>query len=984
LRIPYRLRTIRSKTLAIIGVTLAVFLGALYIVSRMVLLGSYAKLEEQGAKRNVDRVRSALADELATLDSLCKDSAIYDNAYAFVGNGNPEFVRSNIGSGPLSSLAVRRLNLMIYIQPSGRIVFGEGFDLKAEKETSMPEGIREHLVPASPLLRHKRRDSGVAGILMLPEGPMLVSSWPILNTRGDAPSRGSLVIGRYLDSAEIQSISEKTHLSLTVVPFENALMRNLFSRQNSAPLDEGPVVEPLNNDFIAGYGLLKDIDGKPALALQITMPREIYNQGRSTIVYFVGVLLAGGLVAGLFTLLLLEIVVLSRVANLSAGVLAVGETANLSARVPMNGTDELSHLAGAVNRMLQALEGSRQLERESEERYRLLFERNQAGVFRCTEAGKIVDGNEALAGILGHASREEMLAHSVWEAQWGGADTAPFLMALKERGVISNWEARLQRKDGSPAWVLASGTLLESGIIEGTMIDITELKQSEAEHLRLVTAIEQSAEAVVITDTTGAIEYVNPAFTRITEYTRAEVMGQNVRILKSGRQSPDVYEQLWKTVLAGKAWHGELINQRKSGSLYTEQMYITPIRDEHGEVTHFIATKQDVTEHKSMEAQLEQAARIESVGRLAGGIAHDFNNLLTVINGYSDLLLDQFAPDHVVSAHVKEIRHAGDRAAALTHQLLAFSRRQVLDPQVLNLNSVVTHLETMLKRLIGEDITLHTHLAPSLGRVKADPGQIEQVIMNLAVNARDAMAFGGDLTIETDNVDLDEGHAHTHATVKPGPHVMLAVHDTGVGMTSETQAHIFDPFFTTKETGKGTGLGLATVYGIVKQSGGSIWVYSEVGHGTIFKIYLPMVMDGAEMKTEVKALAPPAMGSETVLVVEDEERVRSLIRLALEPAGYTVLETQDAENALATCTSHDGPIQLLLTDVVMPKMSGPVVAKKVISLRPDIKVLYMSGYTYDAVANHGVAWQDTPFLQKPFSPAVLRRKVREVLSGKKN
>jgi PAS domain S-box-containing protein len=965
-------------------VTLAGFLVALYIVSRMVLLGSYARLEEQDAKRNVDRVRSALADELSTLNNLCKDSATWDQAYAFMENGNPDFIRTNIGSGPLSTLAARRQNLLIYVQPSGRIIYGEGFDLKVQKEAPIPAGIREHLNPGGPLLLHKSLVSGVAGILMLPEGPVLVSSWPIVTTRGQGPSRGSLIIGRNLDAAEIKNLSEKTHLALALLPFQNPQVRNLFSLRNSTSSDQEPLVKPLNNDFIAGYSLLKDIDANPVVALQITMHREIYNQGRATIVYFVGVLLAGGLVAGLFILLLLEIAVLSRVANLNASVLAVGKTADLSARVNLTGTDELSHLASAVNRMLEALEGSRQLERASEERYRLLFERNQAGVFRCTESGKIIDGNEALARILGHDSREEMLPHSAWEAQWGGADTAPFLNGLKERGVISNCEVRLQRKDGSPAWVLASGTLLEGGIVEGTMVDITERKQSEAEHLRLVTAIEQSVEAVVITDTTGAIEYVNPAFTRITGYTRVEVMGQNVRILKSGKQSPEVYEQLWKTVLAGQAWHGELINQRKNGSLYTEQMYITPIRDAHGEVTHFIATKQDVTEHKSMEAQLEQAARIESVGRLAGGIAHDFNNLLTVINGYSDLLLDQFAPDHVVSAHVKEIRHAGDRAAALTHQLLAFSRRQVLDPQVLNLNSVVTSLETMLNRLIGEDITLRTRLAPSLGRVKADPGQIEQVIMNLAVNARDAMAFGGDLTIETDNVELDEGHAHTHATVKPGPHVMLAVHDTGVGMTSETQAHIFDPFFTTKETGKGTGLGLATVYGIVKQSGGSIWVYSEVGHGTVFKIYLPMVLDPAEMKTEVKALAPPAMGSETVLVVEDEERVRSLIRLALEPAGYTILETQDAEHALAACNSHDGPIQLLLTDVVMPKMSGPVVAKKVSSLRPDIKVLYMSGYTYDAVANHGVAWQDTPFLQKPFSPAVLRRKVREVLSGKQS
>lgn len=393
MNIPYQPRTIRSKTLAIIGVTLAGFLVALYIVSRMVLLGSYARLEEQDAKRNVDRVRSALADELSTLNNLCKDSATWDQAYAFMENGNPDFIRTNIGSGPLSTLAARRQNLLIYVQPSGRIIYGEGFDLKVQKEAPIPAGIREHLNPGGPLLLHKSLVSGVAGILMLPEGPVLVSSWPIVTTRGQGPSRGSLIIGRNLDAAEIKNLSEKTHLALALLPFQNPQVRNLFSLRNSASSDQEPLVKPLNNDFIAGYSLLKDIDANPVVALQITMHREIYNQGRATIVYFVGVLLAGGLVAGLFILLLLEIAVLSRVANLNASVLAVGKTADLSARVNLTGTDELSHLASAVNRMLEALEGSRQLERASEERYRLLFERNQAGVFRCTESGKIIDGN---------------------------------------------------------------------------------------------------------------------------------------------------------------------------------------------------------------------------------------------------------------------------------------------------------------------------------------------------------------------------------------------------------------------------------------------------------------------------------------------------------------------------------------------------------------------------------------------------------------
>ena len=511
--------------------------------------------------------------------------------------------------------------------------------------------------------------------------------------------------------------------------------------------------------------------------------------------------------------------------------------------------------------------------------------------------------------------------------------------------------------------------------------DIAERKRAEAENARLVTAIEQSAEAVVITNTHGEIEYVNPAFTRITGYSREEVVGKNPRILKSEKQDPAFYQQLWATIVSGKIWHGELINQRKDGSLFTEQMNIAPVRDGSGKVTHFIATKQDVTAHRILEEHVRQAAKMEAIGRLAGGVAHDFNNLLTIINGYSELLLEKFGADGAASTYLTEVRNAGERAASLTRQLLAFSRRQVLAPQVLDLNIVVANLEKMLRRLIGEDVKLHTVLDPSLGSVKADPGQIEQVIMNLAVNARDAMPSGGNLTLETSNVELDEAYARSHVTVKPGPHVMLAVSDTGVGMSAETKGHIFEPFFTTKEEGKGTGLGLATVYGIVKQSGGSVWVYSELGQGTVFKVYLPTVsedpaVEAANMDVDVVS------GTETILVVEDQEGVRSLIRQALESVGYKVLETDDPDSTLATCANHDGPIHLLLTDVVMPGLSGPLVAAKVSSLRPNIKVLYMSGYTDDAVVHYGVLSHDTPFIQKPFSPAALRKKIREVLGRK--
>jgi PAS domain S-box-containing protein len=499
---------------------------------------------------------------------------------------------------------------------------------------------------------------------------------------------------------------------------------------------------------------------------------------------------------------------------------------------------------------------------------------------------------------------------------------------------------------------------------------------------RLSAAIEQVAESVVITDTNGTILYVNPAFERISGYGRAEVMGQNPRLLKSGRQDKAFYEDLWATITAGQVWYGRLINQRKDGSLYTEDAAIAPVRNEIGTVVNYVGVKRDVTHELELEERYRQAQKMEAIGRLSGGIAHDFNNLLFVINGYSELLLERhFDMPGPWRNYLEEIKKAGDRAARLTQQLLIFSRKQTLQPEVLNLNKVVTDVEKMLRRLIGEDIELVTCLDQELGQVKADPGQLEQVILNLAVNARDAMPHGGKLTIETANVELDETHTRQHLKLRPGPYIRLALSDTGVGMDQQTLERIFEPFFTTKEHGKGTGLGLATVYGIVKQTGGDIWAYSELGHGTTFKIYLPRADEPIPTSEPPSSFFDLPRGQETILLVEDEEAVRALTREILEMSGYTVLEAGHGGEALLLCEQHQNPLDLLMTDVVMPQMSGRTLAERMKALYPELKVLYISGYTDEAIVHHGVLGPGLFFLQKPFTPNSLASKVREVLDA---
>lgn len=403
---------------------------------------------------------------------------------------------------------------------------------------------------------------------------------------------------------------------------------------------------------------------------------------------------------------------------------------------------------------------------------------------------------------------------------------------------------------------------------------------------------------------------------------------------------------------------------------------------ENGHVSTVDLIVEDITERRSLEEQLRQAQKMEAVGRLAGGVAHDFNNLLTIIKGYGELMLEQLSPSDPLRSEVEEVRKAADRAASLTRQLLAFSRQQVLAPKVVDLNNIVANMDKMLRRLMGEDVQVATHLDPQLGRIKADPGQVEQVIMNLAVNARDAMPTGGKLTIVTGNIEIDPTSAAEHLSMQPGSYVMLAVSDSGTGMDEETRLRVFEPFFTTKESGKGTGLGLSTVYGIVKQSGGYIWAYSELNVGSTFKVYFPRVHAPVEFSSgKTSAAGQVYLGHETILLVEDEDGVRGLVREVLQKNGYHVLECRHGGEALQLCERHGGKIHLLLTDVVLEHMSGRELSTRLTHLRPDMRVIYMSGYTPEAIVHHGVLAPGTAFLQKPFTTQALARKVREVLDG---
>ena len=564
----------------------------------------------------------------------------------------------------------------------------------------------------------------------------------------------------------------------------------------------------------------------------------------------------------------------------------------------------------------------------------------------------------------------------------------PDMPVLFFSGTLGEESAIQALKDGATDYVLKQRPARFAQAVRRALREA----EARAEHLRIEKAMRETQERFIgiYESSTDAIAYltldglfidVNDSFRKLTGHTREEILTKTYQDLTPTEYRRFESEIIQKVIRTWEPAEYEKEYIRKDGSRVAISLTVFVVKGRDGQPSGLATIIKDITERKRLEEQFRQAQKMEAIGQLTGGIAHDFNNLLTVINGYSELTLQGLKADDPLRDNLEAVKQAGERAASLTRQLLAFSRRQVLEPKVLDLNAVVTNVDKMLQRLIGEDIDLVAALTTGLGRVKADPGQIEQVILNLAVNARDAMPQGGKMTVETADVELDDNYVRTHVGAKPGRYVMLAVNDTGCGMDAETQKRIFEPFFTTKEQGKGTGLGLATVYGIVKQSGGSIWVYSEVGRGTAFKVYLPRVEEEPDTVLPSAVRAASLKGTETILLVEDDEPLRKLTLSILRHGGYHVLEASSREEALQLCGQHQGPIHLMLTDVVMPGMSGQETAKQLALIRPDMKVLHMSGYTNDAVVRHGVLEQSVAFLQKPFTTHSLLRKVREVLDA---
>jgi PAS domain S-box-containing protein len=654
-------------------------------------------------------------------------------------------------------------------------------------------------------------------------------------------------------------------------------------------------------------------------------------------------------------------------------------------------------LAPAMRRAVREAE-SQQARRRAEEAlgrregyYRALMENSLDGLAILNRDGLIQYNTTALKQILGYEPDQlaGQNAFSFVHPEDLADARRSFERALQDPKLRVTQEVRFRRRDGSWCDVEVIGqSHLDDPQIAGVVLntrDITERKALQEAQRRLAAAVEQ-AEAIVIADVQATILYVNPAFETITGYSRQEAVGQNPRFLKSGRQDLKFYTEMWNTLVKGEVWHGHLTNKRKDGTLYEEDASITPVRDGAGQIVNYVAVKRDVTHEVQLEGQLRQAQKMEAVGQLAGGVAHDFNNILAVIRGNAELLLMDGKPlDAGARECAKHVVGATERAANLIRQLLIFSRKQALQSQPVLLNDLIGNLTKMVTRVIREDIRLECRYGARLPFIQADPAMLEQVLLNLVLNARDAMPKGGQLLITTEETNVAEADAQTSRQARAGEFVCLTVSDTGTGIAPEHLQRIFEPFFTTKDVGKGTGLGLATAYGIIKQHQGWIEVSSRLGEGTTFKIFLPAIPAPAEQPVGTQPEAEVRGGTETILLAEDDEPVRMITRRVLERYGYTVWEATTAREAREVWLSHREEVALLLSDIIMPEgVSGRELAEGLRKDRPGLKVVFMSGYSTEVLGNGTESFRRTRshFLQKPCSPRTLLQTVRQCLDEK--
>jgi PAS domain S-box-containing protein len=867
------------KVVLILGAALATIIGIHLVVQHWVIQPGFVEVETRAAGADVDRCVRAVEVEIERVDRTCHDWAAWDDMYANALAPSEAWTDGSIG---VEALRVNSLELEQIVGVDGRVVWQQAVDLATGRGIPV-EGVPTVRYPTShPLLAFLRHeppfnDVKVRGIAMVGERPLLVASRPIVTTNHQGPLRGALILGHYLADEDVRRLSEQTRVAFAVTPAAGVgrLVMGPLERLDRRSV---ALVERLSPERLRASRLLRDLDGRPALVLGASVPRDITHRGSAALRdALVVTMTTSALLFGLGILVALRVAVLRPLWKFTRHARAIEDSGDYSARLALDRRDEIGILAKAFDRLMSVIESDIKHRQRTEEQLRKFGRLNQ------------------------------ILTESV-------------------------------------------------------------------------------GDLVAICDASGNFIHLSPSYQTVLGYELDALLGRPFHGLVYSGDQGKVSAWLDSSRNVGGSSTVHRMVRRDGGVLWFET-FCKGVFDIHEHVSGWVFTTHEITERRRameeqarLEDQLRQSQKMEAVGRLAGGVAHDFNNLVTGIT----LTIEMLMMDRGVSAEVHkdliEIKQLAERAAALTAQLLAFSRKQVIAPKIVDLNALVAGSVTMLKRLIGEDIELVFTPDERVGRLEVDPTQMEQVLVNLAVNARDAMPAGGRLTIETDEIDVDDAYYRSEAGTARGRYARCTIRDTGLGMDEATRSRIFEPFFTTKDLGKGTGLGLSTVYGIVEQNRGFITVDSEVGVGTVFSIHLPVVAGEAPGGVAVEP-ETRSKGCETILLVEDEQVVLKQTRNILEREGYRVLAAERGDIACSIAATEGTDVDLLLTDVVMPGMNGRQVYEALRERQPELRVLFMSGYAPEAIARHGVIDEGTPFIQKPFDAATLARRVREALDA---
>ncbi len=989
---------LKGKILIILVSVVLTVTFSYYVVFRLVILQSFIDLDRMDAEKDMNRCTAALNRELGLLDRFVHDWAAWDDTYRFVRDGNSKFQDANL---QWEIFRDQKLNLIHIYNLKGNLVGGKTYDLKTGREIPLDLSIELRPDVFSKLISQRDENRSTTGIIQTAYGPLMISSNPILTSEVKGPSRGAILMGRFLNQDVIVQIADQVNIELSGYSSDS----NKYGHSGS-----GTVIPPAGKVILEeegiykliAYSLIEDIGGSPAFVLRASIPREIMAKGARAYAYGLMFILGGGIALLIVAGGLLQFLILRPVTKLTNNILAIGKGADRVEDHLITRSDELGTLSREFSSLIGKLVEREHTLKESEQRMSDIIDFLPDPTFAVGAEGKVIAWNHAIEDMTG-VRKEEIIGKGdyAYAVPFYG-EAQPLLLDLLlspgeeifkrydllhkigDKLFVETFAPKLYGNKGAYLWSVAAKLYDSSGNVAGAIEcirDITERKQSEEILLRQGETIEQSHDGIAMTDLDGIVTYANPAWARMHGYTPDELKGKHLNIFHSESQyQGEVTPFIGQVKLLGGDTT-KMGHLRKDGTVFTALTTAFILKDRKGSPVALISMARDISDEIRMEGQLRHAQKMEVIGQLAGGVAHDLNNMLAPILGYAEMILQSMAEDDPHYHGLFQILSAADRARNLTKQLLAFGSKQVLDMKTVDLNEVIESYSKMVRRTIREDIEIRIMTGQAVSGVQIDTSQIGQIILNLALNAQDAMPGGGAITIETSVIVLDEAYSASHQGTKPGEYVILCFSDNGTGMDKKTLGHMFEPFFTTKDRGKGTGLGLATVYGIVLQHKGHITVYSEPGIGSTFKIYLPRVEGEIERIPDKADIGKGKHGKETIIVAEDDEGVRDLTCEILRKHGYHIITAATAEEFIEILERKDGPIHLMLTDVIMPGMNGKQLYERIRKHYPDMKVLYMSGYTGNVIAHHGILEKGVHFIHKPFSIQALTEKIRYVLDA---